>query len=179
MVAGEVVILDSGDLSEAMRASMALPGVFSPVTLDGKVLSDGGMMRNLPVDIGRELCADVVIAVWMSSPPAEAAGLTSALSLIGRSIDVMIGANERLQMASLTPRDVAIDVPMGDIGTSDFTRIPEAVELGRRAADGMREQLSRYSVPEAEYLAWVDSSQPDAGSGNRSSPRSESSARSA
>ena len=74
MVAGEVVILDSGDLSEAMRASMALPGVFSPVTLEGKVLSDGGMMRNLPVDIGRELCADVVIAVWMSSPPAEADG---------------------------------------------------------------------------------------------------------
>jgi NTE family protein len=157
MVAGEVVILDSGDLSEAMRASMALPGVFAPVTLEGKVLSDGGMMRNLPVDIGRELCADVVIAVWMSSPPAEASGLTSALSLVGRSIDVMIGANERLQIASLTPRDVAIDVPMGDIGTSSFTRIPEAVELGRRRADELREQLGRYSVPEAEYLAWLDS----------------------
>jgi NTE family protein len=157
MVAGEVVILDSGDLSEAMRASMALPGVFSPVTLEGKVLSDGGMMRNLPVDIGRELCADVVIAVWMSSPPAEASGLTSALSLVGRSIDVMIGANERLQIASLTPRDVAIDVPMGDIGTSDFTRIPEAVELGRRRANDLREQLGRYSVPVPEYLAWVAS----------------------
>jgi NTE family protein len=157
MVAGEVVILDSGDLSEAMRASMALPGVFAPVTLDGKVLSDGGMMRNVPVDIGRELCGEVVIAVWMSSPPTEAEGLTSALSLVGRSIDVMINANERVQIASLTPRDVAIDVPMGDIGTGDFTRIPEAVELGRRAADGMREQLSRYSVPEAEYLAWVES----------------------
>ena len=156
MVAGEVVILDDGDLSEAMRASMALPGVFSPVTLDGKVLSDGGMMRNLPVDIGRELCGEVVIAVWMSSPPAEADGLTSAISLIGRSIDVMIGANERLAIESLTASDVAIDVPMGDIGTSDFTRIPEAVELGRRAAEGMREELSRLSVPEAEYFAWLE-----------------------
>ncbi|HSC14623.1 MAG TPA: patatin-like phospholipase family protein, partial [Gammaproteobacteria bacterium] len=156
MVAGEVVILDNGDLSEAMRASMALPGVFSPVTLEGKVLSDGGMMRNLPVDIGRELCGEVVIAVWMSSPPAEADGLTSAISLIGRSIDVMIGANERLAIESLAPSDVAIDVPMGDIGTSDFTRIPEAVELGRRAAEGMREELSRFSVPEAEYLAWIE-----------------------
>jgi NTE family protein len=155
MVAGEVVILENGDLSQAMRASMALPGVFSPVTLDGKVLSDGGMMRNLPVDIGRQLCGDVVIAVWMSSPPTEAEGLTSAISLLGRSIDVMIGANERLQIESLTPRDVAIDVPMGDIGTSDFTRIPEAVELGRRAAEAMTEQLLRYSVPEAEYTAWV------------------------
>jgi NTE family protein len=69
----------------------------------------------------------------------------------------MMGANERAAIASLTPRDVGIDVPMGDIGTSDFTRIPEAVELGRRAADGMREQLGRYSVPEAEYRAWVES----------------------
>jgi NTE family protein len=156
MVAGEVVVLGAGDLSEAMRASMALPGVFAPVTLEGKVLSDGGMMRNVPVDFGRELCGDVVIAVWMSSPPAEADGLTSAISLLGRSIDVMINANERLQIASLTPNDVGIDVAMGDIGTSDFTRIPEAVELGRRAAEEMSEQLSRYSVPEAEYVAWVD-----------------------
>ena len=151
------MILENGDLSEAMRASMAMPGVFAPVTRDGKVLSDGGMMRNLPVDIGRQLCADVVIAVWMSSPATEADSLSSALSLLGRSFDVMIGANERLQMESLTPSDVAIDVPMGDIGTSDFTRIPEAVELGRRAAVGMRDQLSRYSVSEDEYLAWVDS----------------------
>jgi NTE family protein len=157
MVAGEAVVLDHGDLSEAMRASMALPGVFAPVTLDGKILSDGGMMRNLPVDIGRELCADVVIAVWMSSPPIEADGLTSALSLIGRSIDVMIGANERAAIASLAPGDIGINVPMGDIGTSSFTRIPEAVELGRRAADAAREELARYSVPEAEYLAWRSS----------------------
>jgi NTE family protein len=157
MVAGEAVVLERGDISEAMRASMALPGVFSPVTLDDKVLSDGGMMRNLPVDIGRELCGEVVIAVWMSSPPAEASGLSSALSLVGRSIDVMIGANERAAIASLTPRDVGIDVPMGEIGTSDFQRVPEAVELGRRAAETMSEQLRRYSVSEAEYAAWLDS----------------------
>jgi NTE family protein len=157
MVAGEAVVLDGGDISEAMRASMALPGVFSPVTRDGKVLSDGGMMRNLPVDIGRELCGEVVIAVWMSSPPAEASGLSSALSLVGRSIDVMINANERAAIATLTPRDVAIDVPMGDIGTGDFQRVPEAVELGRRAAENMSGELSRYSVSESEYAAWLDS----------------------
>jgi len=69
----------------------------------------------------------------------------------------MIGANERAAIASLTPRDVGIDVPMGDIGTGDFQRIPEAVELGRRAADNMRDELSRYAVPEAEYAAWRDS----------------------
>src|SRR5262245_9400143 len=76
MVAGGAVILDNGDLSAAMRASMALPGVFSPVTLGDKVLSDGGMMANLPVDIGRQLCGEAVIAVWMSSPPPEAKDVT-------------------------------------------------------------------------------------------------------
>ena len=75
MVAGEMVVLDGGDLAEAMRASMALPGVFSPVQIDGKVLSDGGITRNLPIDIARKLCADVVIAVWMSTPAPTAADL--------------------------------------------------------------------------------------------------------
>ena len=69
MLAGEMVVLESGDLSVAMRASMSVPGAFSPVLLDDRVLADGGMMRNLPVDIARELCADVVIAVSLESPP--------------------------------------------------------------------------------------------------------------
>jgi NTE family protein len=155
MVAGEMVILKGGDLAQAMRASMALPGVFAPVTLDGKVLSDGGLMRNLPVDIARALCGDVVIAVWMSTPPPEATGLTSALSLVGRSVDVMIGANQREQIASLTPNDIGIEVAMGDIGSADFQRVPETVELGRRAAEARTEDLRRFSVPDDQYQAWV------------------------
>ena len=69
MLAGEMVVLGEGDLSVAMRASMAVPGAFSPVVQGNRVLSDGGMMRNLPVDIARELCAEVVIAVSLASPP--------------------------------------------------------------------------------------------------------------
>jgi NTE family protein len=154
MLAGEMVVLDRGDLSVAMRASMAVPGAFSPVVIDGRVLSDGGMMRNLPVDIARGLCADVVIAVWLASPPPKAADLNSAVALAGRSLDVMIDANQKAQITTLTDRDVGIVVPMGDIGSGDFGRVPEAIPLGRTAAEGMREQLRRYAVPEQEYLAW-------------------------
>ena len=155
MLSGELVILDGGDLATAMRASMAMPGVFAPVALDGRVLSDGGMMRNLPVDIARDMCADVVIAVWMSTPQSEAADLESALALLSRSMDVMIRANERAQIASLRPDDIAIEVAMGDIGSADFDRVPDAVELGRVAAAAQREALSRFSVPEEEYRAWA------------------------
>ncbi|MDH4023230.1 MAG: patatin-like phospholipase family protein [Gammaproteobacteria bacterium] len=104
----------------AMRASMAVPGAFSPVVIGDQVLSDGGIMRNLPVDIARSLCADAVIAVSLASPPPRLLDLTEATSLPGRSLDVMIDANQKAQIATLTEEDVSIVVPMGDIGSADF-----------------------------------------------------------
>ena len=72
MQSGEMVVLDSGDLALAMRASMAVPGVFSPVSMQGRILGDGGLTRNVPVDIARQTCADVVIAVAVPNPPPTA-----------------------------------------------------------------------------------------------------------
>jgi len=154
MVSGELVILGSGDLSIAMRASMAAPGAFAPVISGDRVLSDGGLTRNLPVDVARDLCADIVIAVWLSSPTPDATSLMSPLALVSRSMDVMIDANVELQIASLTDNDVAINVPMGDIGSTDFGRGAEALVLGRAAAEAVAEQLRRYALPEDEYDAW-------------------------
>jgi NTE family protein len=136
---------------------MAVPGAFSPVVIGDRVLSDGGMMRNLPVDIARDLCADVVIAVWLASPPPKAEDLNSAVTLAGRSLDVMIDSNQKAQIATLTDRDVAIVVQMGDIGSASFDRVPDAIPLGRAAAEEMKDQLRRYSVPEEQYAAWRSS----------------------
>jgi len=157
MVAGEMAVLGSGDLATAMRASMAIPGAFSPVITDGMVLADGGLMRNLPVDVARDMCADVVIAVWLTTPLPEPEDVSSALALVGRSLDVVIRANERVQIESLTAADVGISVPMGDISTADFQRTPEAIELGRAAAEASRSELARYSLSAEEYRAWRDS----------------------
>jgi NTE family protein len=157
MLGGGMVILGEGDLSVAMRASMAIPGAFAPVVLGNQVLADGGMMRNLPVDVARDLCADVVIAVWLTSPPLEQQDVASALALAGRSLDVMIQANQNAQIATLTIDDVGVAVPMGDIGSSDFHRVPETIALGRTAAEVHRDALLRYSIPETEYLAWRES----------------------
>jgi len=153
MVKGEMVVLDRGELAVAMRASMAAPGVFSPVVLDDKVLADGGLMRNLPVDVARDLCADVVIAVWMSSPSPDAEDV-SAISMLQRSVDVSIEANVRAQIESLTAADVGIDVPTGDMRSTDFQRVPDAIEAGRTAATARRDALLRYAVSEEEYAAW-------------------------
>jgi NTE family protein len=156
MQSGELVVLDHGDLALAMRASMAVPGVFSPVSMNGRILGDGGLTRNVPVDIAREACADVVIAVAVPNPVPTAAELSSPLTLVSRTLDVLVGANERQQLDTLGPGDVKIVVDMGNIGSASFDRVNDAIPLGRAATLAQRAELSRYSVSEAEYLAWRD-----------------------
>ena len=154
MVSGRMVVLDHGDLATAMRASMALPGVFAPVTRDKEILADGGLVRNIPVDVARSLCADVVIVVNLVSPPADPDELKAPVQLLGRTVELMIEANERLQLQSLTPQDVRIDVPMGDIRTGDFERMSETIALGVAAARRVAPQIARYAVSPQEYVAW-------------------------
>jgi NTE family protein len=154
MVTGSMVVLDQGDLATAMRASMAIPGAFAPVPMGDKILSDGGLVRNIPIDIARDLCADAVIVVNLVEPPADPNKLQSATQLLGRTMDVMIAANETLQLQTLRASDVQIDVETGSITTSDFERVPETIPLGESAARAMSGVLARYAVPESQYVAW-------------------------
>jgi NTE family protein len=154
MVSGDMVVLDHGDLAGAMRASMAIPGAFAPVVRDGQVLADGGMVRNIPVDVARNSCADIVIVVNLVEPPVRPEKLVQVTQLLKRSMDVLLEANEKVQLQSLTDRDIRIDVLLGDIGTADFVRIPETIPLGEAAARKAGDRLSALAVPEAEYRAW-------------------------
>ena len=157
MVTGTMVVLDKGDLATAMRASMAIPGAFAPVIMDDLILSDGGLVRNIPIDVARKLCADVVIVVNLVEPSIDPKRLRSATQLLSRTMDVMIEANETLQLQTVRPEDVRIDVVMGSITTADFERVPETIPLGEAATRAMSAALQRYAVPEAQYTAWRDS----------------------
>ena len=154
MISGGMVVINSGDLATAMRASMAIPGAFAPVETDKYVLSDGGMVRNIPVDVARNLCADVVIVVNLVEQDVTREKLKTATQLLGRSTDVMIVANENLQLESLTDKDIRIDVIMGDITTADFERVPDTIPLGEKAARGMADRLAPLAVPADRYQAW-------------------------
>ena len=154
MVSGEMVVLRRGDLATALRASMAIPGAFAPVVTDEYILSDGGMVRNIPVDVARELCADVVIVVNLVEEQPTREKLQTASQLVRRSNDVMFEVNEKVQLASLTARDILIDVKVGDIGTADFERIPETLPLGESAARAAEQRLRELSIPAAEFAAW-------------------------
>ena len=154
MISGDMVVLDHGDIATAMRASMAIPGAFSPVVLDPWILSDGGMVRNIPIDVARNTCADIVIVVNLVEPPPTREKLVQAQQLLSRSMDVMFEVNEKAQLATLTDRDILINVPMGDITTADFDRLPETIPLGEVAARKVADRLAALAVPETQYTAW-------------------------
>jgi NTE family protein len=154
MLTGNMVVIDHGDIATAMRASMAVPGAFAPVVTEQYVLADGFVVRNLPVDIARDTCADVVIAVNLAKVALKRDQLGGPASQISRANDVMSEANEKLQLATLTPRDVRIDVFLGDIGAGDFERTPDTIPLGEKAAREAASRLAALSVSEQEYAAW-------------------------
>ena len=154
MLTGDMVVLDHGDIAIAMRASMAIPGAFSPVVLDPYILSDGGMVRNIPIDVARNACADIVIVVNLVEPTPTRDKLVQAQQLLSRSMDVMFEVNEKAQLATLTDRDILINVPMGDITTSDFDRLPETIPLGEAAARQAADRLKALAVPPEQYAAW-------------------------
>jgi NTE family protein len=154
MLTGDMVVLDRGDIATAMRASMAIPGAFTPVVTDQYVLSDGYIVRNLPIDVARKLCGDVVIAVNLTKQTATRDQLVGLGSLISRSSDIAMEANERVQLQTLTDRDIRIDVDLGSFSSADFERTAETIPLGEKAARTMAAKLATLSVSPAEYAAW-------------------------
>lgn len=151
---GEMAVFDSGDLAVAMRASMAVPGAFAAVQVDDRIYVDGGLVRNLPVDIARSMGADVIIASSLVDPQPLAENLQSMLAVFSQLIDVTIKNNERAQLATLGPRDVSITISLPDMTSGDFEKAPSAIPLGAHAALAAAAQLSRYSVSAEEYARW-------------------------
>ena len=86
---GESVVLDKGSLAQAMRASMSVPGAIAPVEIDGRLLVDGGIANNLPIDEARKLCGEVIIAVNISTPPLKRDEITSALTVTTQLINFL------------------------------------------------------------------------------------------
>ncbi len=108
MLSGEGVVLRDGPLAQAVRASMAIPGVFTPVEINGRVLADGGMVQNIPVETVLAMDADAVIAVELRLPPGDVKELETLTGVLTRAVDVMITQNEHRSLA-LAKATVTID----------------------------------------------------------------------
>jgi len=138
IASSERVVISSGSLSDAMRASMSLPGIFSPYRLDGRALVDGGLVSNLPVDVAEAMGADVIIAVHLTSEtsiPDDVGDITSVATVM-KSLDILMGENvkDQLSLASCV-----IDVDLSGYYIPDFHKSEEILAIGERAA---RDQIA-------------------------------------
>ncbi|QDH71831.1 BamA/TamA family outer membrane protein [Lysobacter alkalisoli] len=151
---GEAVVLDHGSLAMAMRASMSLPGIFQPVEVDGRVLLDGGLVNQVPVDIVRGMGADIVIAVDVGTPLDKLDRNASLLQVVSQISGMMTTGNTRRQLQTLADRDVLIVPELGDdVATGDFEKVGEALAIGDRAADAAHADLARLGASQEVYAA--------------------------
>lgn len=149
---GEPLVMEHGDLALAMRASMSIPGVFAPVQIGEQVLVDGGVVRNLPIDVVRAMGADVVIAVDVGTPLGTITTQSSALAITGQVTGLLTVGNTRQQLATLTAQDVLISPALGDeVTTADFEKGPEALVIGKEAAEAATDRLAVLTLPDDAY----------------------------
>lgn len=154
MQSGETVVLHNGPLAQAVRASMAIPGVFTPVQLQGRMLADGGLVQNIPVETARAMGADVVIAVELHLPPGDIAQLGSLTGVLSRAIDVMITQNERL---SLALADAKISVDMKGYWVNDYDKVDKLIQLGYKTAVTQSAALLPYAIHDpGEWQRYLD-----------------------
>lgn len=156
---GREVVLSGGHLPTALRASMAVPAAFAAVEIDGRLLVDGGISNNLPISVVRDMGADIVIAVDISSPLLGREELTSTLSVLTQLSGLLTRRNVEQQLATLTERDVLIVPSLGGLSSSAFDRIGEAVPIGEAAANEKRGELTRYAASPGDYARYAASHQ--------------------
>ncbi|MCE3001467.1 MAG: patatin-like phospholipase family protein [Xanthomonadaceae bacterium] len=150
---GEAVVFSQGDLALAIRGSMSVPAAFAPLRIDGRLLVDGGIVNNVPVDVVKAMGADRVIAVDVGAPLLDDSELNSPFAITMQMLDVLMKQRTAQVMAAMDPRDVKIVPDLGDIGSASFDRAVDAIAPGEVAAIRVLPRLRELSLGEAEWAA--------------------------
>jgi len=153
LLTGELVELRNTPLFMSMRASLSVPGVFSPVRLDGRLVVDGGLVRNLPVDIARAMGAEIIIAVNVGTPLAKESELTSAIGVAQQMLQILTEQNVQRSIKELRNDDVLISPNLDGISFLDFSRRELAMAAGEAAVKANAERLKALALPPQDYAA--------------------------
>src|SRR3984893_3645517 len=146
---GDAVLLDKGDLAIAMRASISAPGVFAPVDYQGRLLVDGGLAENLPINVARGMNADILIVSDVSFPLQQRAKLDSALTISNQMLAILVRKDSDRQRKTLTQQDVLIEPVLGAATSTDFTQGVNTIVQGERAARGAVDRLAALGVDDS------------------------------
>ncbi|WP_310567036.1 patatin-like phospholipase family protein [Hydrogenophaga sp.] len=155
METGQPVVLDHGDLAAALRASMSVPGVFSPLEVDGRILGDGGLVDNLPVAVARRMGAELIIAINIGTPLAGRETLGSLLGITTQMVNILTEQNVQASVALLTPQDLLLQPSLGKLTSADFDRAPQMVKIGEDYGRSVLAALQRFAAEPDRYARWL------------------------
>ena len=152
LVSAKEVVFSEGSLQKALRATMSIPGVFSPVRDGDRILVDGGLLGNLPTDVVRKMGADIVIAVHLEVAGANPDQIQSVFGVLGRSIDVVIRDNEIRGMAGA---DMIVNVNLRDYTSFDYDKAGAMMEIGAQAAAAKQRLLQPYTLDDTAWQQYL------------------------
>ncbi len=154
MESGQAVILSEGDLATALRSSMSVPGIFAPLEVNGRILGDGGLVNNTPVDVARAMGAQRLIVVNIGTPLAGRETLSTLTGMTAQMINILTEQNVQQSLRSLTPQDVLIAPTLEGLSSADFDRAREFMDQGEVQAEAMVLRMQDLQLSEADYAAW-------------------------
>lgn len=152
---GSAVVIGDGDLATAMRASMAVPGVFAPVEYRGQLLVDGGLADYLPIDVVRAMNVDVLIVVDAGYTLQPRKNLVSLPGITQQVFSILLRRNIEQQLSTLSPHDLVISPELGNFSSYDFVDTLKIVNAGAAAAQKIADRLDAYALTQAQYAEYL------------------------
>lgn len=159
IVTAKAVILNSGSITQAMKASSAVPGALEPIKIDGKLLVDGGIVNNMPIDVAREMGADIIIAVDIGSPLLAKQDINSTVDVLDQLSNILTITTTNNQKKKLLKSDLLIRPNIDDLSTTDFSIMPTALLLGEQAALENIDKIQRLSISTKQYTEYLQQKQ--------------------
>jgi NTE family protein len=152
LVSGKPHVFRSGPLSLALRSTMSLPGIFTPVRDGDHIYADGGLLNNIPIDVAKEMGADIVIGIHLETEKISPDAPLSSFAVLGQSISVMIAANE---LRSMEQADILVTVPLEKYNALDYSAADAIIKAGYDAAASKAKVLVAFSVSEEEWQIYL------------------------
>jgi NTE family protein len=152
LVSGKRHVFRDGSLSLAMRSTMSLPGIFTPVRSGNSLYADGFLLDNLPVDVGKEMGSELTLAIHLETAPMDPKTNLSSFGVLGQAISVMSAVNE---VNSMEKADILVTVPLLKYTALDYDKADAIIKAGYDAAASKASVLTAFSVSEAEWEDYI------------------------
>lgn len=156
IVTAKMVVIDKGNINQAMKASAAVPGIVAAVEIDGQILVDGGITNNMPIDVVKKMGADIVIAVDIGSPLAKQGELTSTVSVLNQLSTILTNNTSLAQKKLLSEKDILLRPEIDELSTTDWSIMPQALVLGEKVAKEHSHDFVKLAVSDDDYQRYKE-----------------------